>query len=67
MAKFAYNNGENTIKNYLLWIKLWLSRCVFFENHNESCSHSKTAAKLAIKLPELLVICFENLLYTQKL
>lgn len=40
---------------------------VFFKKNNNHCSYFKTADKLAAKLLKLLVVCYKNFYYAQKL
>ena len=68
MAEFAYNNAKNASTGHtLLKLNCGYYPCVFFEEHTNLCSQSKTADKLLVELLKLITVCQENLYHAQEL
>ena len=68
MAEFTYNNAKNTSISHILF-KLHYSyhSKVLFKKNVDSYLKSYSIDKLAEKLRELIKVCCQNLLHTQKL
>ena len=68
MAKFAYNNAKNASTGHMPFeLNCSYHLRVFFEDDVSFFSRSRFANKLAKELRELIDICWQNLLNTQKL
>ena len=68
MAKFAYNNAKNVSTGHTPFelncgYHLW----VFYKEHINLHSKSKSADKLLAELQELMTICRKNLDHAQEL
>ena len=68
IAKFAYNNTKNASTGHTPFeLNCGFHLPVSFENDVNSCFRFRFANKPAKELKELMDICQQNLLYTQKL
>ncbi len=68
MAEFAYNNDKNASTSHTSSeLNCGYHLKVSFEEDVDPRSRFRSANKLAKKLRELIEICYQNLLYTQKL
>ena len=68
MAEFTYNNTKNASIGYTPFeLNCSFHPQVFFEDNVNPCSRFRSANELAKELKELIDICQQNLLYTQKL
>ena len=68
IAEFAYNNIKNSSISHMSFelncgYYPWMS----YEENVNPRSQSKSADKLSAKLRELMIVCQENLHYTQEL
>lgn len=68
MAKFVYNNAKNGIIGYKLSeLNYGYYPYIFFEDNIDLCLNSHSANQLAKKLRDLISVCQQNLLHTQRL
>lgn len=68
MPEFMYNNIKNASTGYKLFeLNYGFHLCVSFKDNTDPHSKSYLANKLANKLKNMILICLQNLLYTQKL
>ncbi len=68
MAEFAYNNAKNASTGHIPFtLNYGYHSRVSFEKDVDPRSRSCSANKLAKELRELIKVCCQNLLYTQKL
>lgn len=67
MAVFAYNNAKNIITGHMLFILncKYYSRMLYKDDVN-SHFKSKSVHTLLDKQRERIIVCYENLYYTQK-
>ena len=68
MVEFVYNNTKNTSTDHTLFelncgYHSWMS----YKEEIKPRSQSKSADKLLLKLKKLIIVCCENLYYTQEL
>ena len=67
MAEFAYNNTKNaSISHILFEFNCGYHPRVFFKENVDFYSKSRFVNELVKELRELMEICCQNLLYTQK-
>ena len=67
MAEFAYNNAKNANTGYTLFeLNYGYHLRLSYKDDVKPRSQSKSADKLAAELRELMIVCQENLHYTQK-
>ncbi len=68
MAEFAYNNAKNASTGHIPFeLNCGYHSKVFVKEDVDSHSRSCSANKLAEELRELIEVCYQNLLYAQKL
>ncbi len=68
MAKFAYNNIQNASTSHTVFeLNCGQHPKVFFKDETNPCLKSHFTNKLTEKLKKLIKICYQNLLYIQKL
>ena len=67
MAKFVYNNARNASTGHMLFeLNRGYHPRVLYKENVDRRSQSKSADELLAKLKELMIICRENLYYTQE-
>ena len=68
MAEFAYNNAKNASTSHILFeLNYSYHPQMLYKEEVDLYSKSKLADELSVKLRELMIICWENLYYAQKL
>ena len=67
MAEFAYNNAKNVSTDHMPFeLNCAYHLRMSYEEKVDPCSKSKSVDKLSVELRELMIVCQENLYYTQK-
>ena len=67
MAKFAYNNAKNvSIGHTPFELNCGYHSWMSYKNDVDSHSYSKSTDKLAAELRELIIVCRNDLHYTQE-
>ena len=68
MAEFAYNNAKNANTSHTPFdLNCGYHSRISYKEEVNLRSKSKSADKLSVELKELMIVCRENLHYTQKL
>ena len=68
MAEFAYNNAKNaSIGHTPFELNCGYNPWMLYEKDVDPHSQSKLADELLVELKKLMIICWENLHYAQKL